>query len=53
MMQNKLLEQLMAQLNDEEKSNIKMLEVLHDPDCPKLHGKPCTCNPEYKVKELK
>lgn len=52
-MQNKLLEKLMKELTDEQKSKVKVLEIAHDPDCPQLRGKPCTCHPEYRVKELK
>jgi hypothetical protein len=28
------------------------IEVAHDPDCPRLFGKECTCNPDIKAKEI-
>jgi hypothetical protein len=46
------IKQLMDSLNDI-KPKVMMMEISHDPDCPRLFGKPCTCNPEYKAKELK
>ena len=51
-MDMKLLQQLMASLDSTE-PKIMSIEIAHDPDCPKLHGKECTCNPDYSAKEVK
>jgi hypothetical protein len=29
------------------------IQISHDPDCPRLHGKECTCEPHVKIKEIK
>jgi hypothetical protein len=50
-MNNKLLQQLLESLNSTE-PKVMVMEVAHDPDCPKLYGKPCTCHPTYTAKEV-
>jgi hypothetical protein len=46
------IKQLMESLNSTT-PKIMMMEIAHDPDCPRLFDKPCTCNPVYKAKEVK
>ena len=51
MTDQELLKMIMATMNDPT-PRIMMMEVAHDPDCPRLFGKPCTCNPDFKAKEI-
>jgi hypothetical protein len=51
MTDQELMKMLMATLNDPTPKIIGV-QVFHDPDCPRLFGKPCTCNPNVKAKEI-